>query len=222
MEPKEQDMNDEIQFYTAPMSRGRMVHWMLEEVGAAYRPHLFDLSAGEHKNAEFLAINPLGKVPAIVHRGAIITEVGAIIAYLADAFPDARLAPPIADPRRGPYLRWMFFAAATLEPAIVDHVTERPPPTTRTLAISYGSVHAVTDTLADALRRSPYLLGDAFSAADLYVGSSIAFGIGAKCLSPLPEFQDYLARVTKRPANERFEAQAARWMADMEVRKSKA
>jgi glutathione S-transferase len=214
-------MSDEIQFYTAPMSRGRMVHWMLEEVGARYRPHLFDLQAGEHKTTEFLAINPLGKVPAIVHHGATITEVGAIVAYLGDAFPAAHLAPPIGDTRRGPYLRWLFFAAATLEPAIVDHVTQRTPPKERLAALSYGSVQGVTDTLVQALRRSPHLLGDTFSAADLYVGSNIAFGVGAECLPPLPEFQDYLARITARPANQRFEAQAAQWTKEMEARKSR-
>jgi len=212
-------MNDEIQFHTAPMSRGRMVHWMLEEIGAPYRPHLYDLFAGEHKRPEFLAINPLGKVPAIVHRDAVITEVAAIITYLADAFPAAKLAPPIGDSQRGPYLRWIFFAAATLEPAIIDHVTKRQPPTERPLALSYGSVQAVTDTLQQALCRSPYLLGERFSAADLYVGAQIGFGVGSECLEPLPEFQAYLTRVTDRPANKRFEAQAAQWVADMEARK---
>jgi glutathione S-transferase len=213
-------MNDEIQFYTNPVSRGRMVHWTLEEIGAPYRPHFLDLFAGEHKRPDYLAINPMGKVPAIVHRGAMISEVGAIIAYLADAFPAAKLAPPVGESQRGPYLRWMFFAAATLEPAIIDHVTQRSPPKERPLALSYGSVQAVTDTLLEGLRRSPYLVGDAFTAADLYVGSQLAFGVGSKCLSPLPEFQAYLARLTSRRANQRFEAQTAQWAAEMNARKS--
>ena len=212
-------MTEEIQFYTNPVSRGRMVHWALEEVGARYRPHLLDLLAGEHKRADFLAINPMGKVPAIVHRGTMISEVGAIIVYLADAFPAAALAPPATDAQRGPYLRWMFFGAATLEPAIIDHITERPLPKARPFALSYGSVQAVTDTLLHALRRSPYLLGETFTAADLFVGSQIAFGVGSQCLSPLPEFQDYLARLTSRPASERMEAQAAQWAAEMDARK---
>lgn len=209
-------MTDEIDFYTYPVSRGRMVHWMLEEVGATYRPHLLDLQADAHKKPEYLAVNPMGKVPAIVHRGTLITEVGAIITYLADVYPAAELAPPVADARRGAYLRWMFFSAATLEPAIIDHVTERAQPKARPLAISYGSVDAVQRTLLQVFEQSPYLLGDRFSAADVYLGSQIAFGIGSKYLEPLPEFQAYLSRVTDRPANKRFEAQAARWVKEMQ------
>ena len=119
-------MSEVIEFYTSPVSRGRVVHWMLEEVGAEYRPHLLDLAKGEHKRAEYLAINPMGKVPAIVHRGQLVTEVGAICMYLAEAFPAAGLAPPLGDPQRGAYLRWMFFSAATLEPALIDLALHAP------------------------------------------------------------------------------------------------
>ena len=211
-------MSDEIDFYTNPVSRGRIVHWMLEEAGAKYRAHLLDLATGEQRKPEYLAINPMGKVPAIVHRGVVITEVGAICMYLAEAFPAARLAPTADDPLRGAYLRWMFFAAATLEPAFIDRVTERNAPTVRVGALSYGNAQSLTSTLLSALRRSPYLLGENFSAADLCVGAQMAFGMSVKVLEPHPEFTEYLARLVARPANQRFEQQSARWAEEMKAR----
>src|SRR5215831_7292240 len=160
-------MSDEIIFYTSPMSRGRMVHWMLEEVGANYRPHLLNLDKRDHKNPDYLAVNPMGKVPAIVHKGVPITEVAAICTYLADAFPAAKLAPAIGDPKRGVYLRWMFFATGCVEPAIIDRMLSRPP-VSRPGALSYGSYDDVINTLEMAISPGPYLLGEQFSAADLY------------------------------------------------------
>ena len=211
-------MSDAIDFYTFPVSRGRMVHWMLEEVGAEYRPHLLDLTRGEHKRPEYLAINPLGKVPAIVHRGDAVTEVGAICMYLAETFPAAGLAPAPGDPQRGAYLRWMFFSAATLEPAFIDRVTQRPLPTVRAGALPYGSSEALAEALLQPLRHSPYLLGERFSAADVYVGSQIIFGLSIQGLPPLPELQDYVARLRERPANQRFERQAAEWARQLQAK----
>ena len=211
-------MSDVIEFYTSPLSRGRMVHWMLEELGAPYRPHLLDLAKGEHRRAAYLGVNPLGKVPAIVHRGSVITEVGAICTYLAEAFPASGLAPAPGDAQRGAYLRWMFFAAATLEPAFIDRVTQRPPPAVRAAALPYGSSEALAETLLQPLRRAPYLLGERFSAADVYVGSQIVFGISVQGLPPLPELQAYVARLLERPANRRFEKQAAEWAAELAAR----
>ena len=119
-------MTDTIVFYTNPMSRGRIVHWMLEEIGAPYRTELLSFDKNEHKTPAFLAINPMGKVPTIVHRGVVVTEAAAICTYLADAFPKAGLAPAFDDPARGTYLRWMFFGAGCIEPAIIDRMLERP------------------------------------------------------------------------------------------------
>ncbi len=120
-------MTEQIVFYTNPMTRGRIVHWMLEEVGAPYDMRVLSLEKGEQKTPQYLAINPMGKVPAIVHRGVVVTETAAICMYLADEFPAANLAPKIGDPQRGTYVRWFFFGAGCFEPAIVDKMLERPP-----------------------------------------------------------------------------------------------
>lgn len=210
-------MSDVVDFYTFPVSRGRMVHWMLEEAGASYRPHLLDLTRGEQRRPEYLAINPMGKVPAIVHRGSVVTEVGAICSYLAEAFPAAGLAPAPGDPQRGAYLRWMFFATATLEPALIDRITQRPAPTVRAAALPYGAPELLVETLLGALRSSPYLLGDAFSAADVCIGTQLVFGMSVEGLPKLPEFEAYVARLVARPANQRFEKQAAEWAAQMQA-----
>jgi glutathione S-transferase len=195
-------MSDEIVFYHWPMSRGRMVHWMLEEVGAPYRVVVTNLEKGEHKSPEFLAVNPMGKLPTIVHRGTVVTECGAIIAYLADEFPAASLAPRVGDPARGAYLRWMFFAAGCVDPALIDRMLDRPIPE-RVGAVGYGRFEHVVDTIEKALAPGPYLLGDRFTAADLYVGAQLGFGLMTKALEPRPAYQGYLARVTARPAYKR-------------------
>jgi glutathione S-transferase len=211
-------MSEQIDFYTSPMSRGRMVHWMFEEVGASYRPHLLDLQKNEQKKPEYLAINPMGKVPAIVHRGVVITEVAAICTYLADAFPAAKLAPSLTDPQRGAYLRWMFFAAACLDNALVDRMLSRPAPTERLGALGYGNYDDVMKTVEQALSRGPYLLGEQFTAADLYLASQIGFGLMTKTLEPRPVFQTYLARTSDRPANQRFQKQNEQWIAEQKSR----
>jgi glutathione S-transferase len=205
-------MPDELVFYHWPRSRGRIVHWMLEEVGAPYRVQLINLEQGEHKSLEFLATNPMGKLPTIVHRGTVITETGAIITYLADAFPAAGLAPQILDSSRGAYLRWMFFAAACIDSSMIDHMLARPAPE-RVGALGYGRYEHVLDVLEQALTPGPFLLGERFSAADLYVGSQIGFGFMTKALEPRPAFQSYLARVTARPAYARAAAQGQAMLA---------
>jgi len=145
----------EIVFYHAPQTRAAIVHWMLEEAGAPYRLQLLDLKKGEHKAAGYLAVNPMGKVPALAHGDVVITEAAAICCYLADLFPDARLAPPIGDRRRGPYLKWLFFGPGCLEPAILDRMLERDsgPPG----RVGYGSFDAMLDVVAKAVARGPYL-----------------------------------------------------------------
>ncbi|MDB4984939.1 MAG: glutathione S-transferase [Myxococcaceae bacterium] len=200
-------MSDEIVFYHNPMSRGRIVHWMLEEVGAAYRIEVLRFDKGEHKTPAFLAINPMGKVPAIVHRGVVITEAAAICTYLADAFPSAGLAPTVGEPVRGTYLRWLFFAAGCVEPAITDKMFSRPPPE-RTSAVGYGSYDDTINTLEQALLPGPFILGERFSAADVYVGSCIGWGTMSKGIPERPRFSAYLARLAERPAYKRFTEQS--------------
>ncbi|MEY4512359.1 MAG: hypothetical protein RLZZ450_4481 [Pseudomonadota bacterium] len=198
-------MSEEIILYTNPMSRGRIAHWMLEEVGAPYRIELVDFDRGTQKDPGFLKLNPMGKVPTIVHRGVVITEAAAICTYLADAFPKAGLAPAIDDARRGTYLRWLFFGAACGEPALTDKTSPRtnPPPSR---SVGYGSYKDVLDTLEYALEPGPYLLGADFSAADVYVGSVIGWGLMAGSMEPRPLFREYNERLTQRPAMLRMNA----------------
>ncbi|MGF7159083.1 glutathione S-transferase [Rhodoligotrophos appendicifer] len=197
-------MSEEITFYHNPRSRAQMAHWMLEEAAAPYKTIILDFEKGEHKTPEFLAINPMGKLPTIVHRGTVVTETGAIIAYLADAFPEAGLAPAMGDAARGTYFRWLFFGAGCLEPAILDKMLKRPDAEPKA-AIGYGSYEDVLSTLKDALTPGPYLLGSLFSAADVYIGSQINWAgmFGAPGLKGDPVFDAYVARVTDRPAYKR-------------------
>ena len=197
-------MTDEIVFYHNPRSRAQMVHWMLEEAGAPYRIVPIDFEKGEHKTPSFLALNPMGKLPTIVHRGTVVTETAVIIAYLADTFPRAGLAPALNDPSRGTYYRWLFFGAGCFEPALLDEMMKRPPPPQKA-AVGWGSYGEVVSTLKSALAKGPYLLGDKFSAADVYVGSGIrwAMTFGAPGLKGEKTFDDYVARLNARPALQR-------------------
>ena len=192
-------MSEAITFYHNPMSRAQIVHWMLEETGAPYEMKVLDFDKREHKSPEYLAINPMGKVPAIVHRGVVVTECAAICAYLADAFPDAGLAPDRNDPARGTYYRWLFFAAGCVEPAVIDKVFQRPP-ITQTGAVGWGTYEDTLNTLESALKRGPYILGERFSAADVYIGAQLVWGMKMKSLEPRPVFAEYAARCEARPA----------------------
>ncbi len=207
-------MSDEIVFYHNPMSRGRMVHWMLEESGAPYRIELIRFDQGENRKPAYLAVNPMGKIPAIVHRGTVVTETGAIIAYLADAFPASKLAPAIGDAARGAYLRWMFFGQGSLEPALIDRMLSRPP-TDRPTALGYGNYDDVLNVLEKALTPGPYILGSQFSAADVYIASQVGFGLMTKSLEPRPMFQNYVALTSQRPAYQRVNAQGEQLTAKM-------
>jgi glutathione S-transferase len=197
-------MSDEINFYHNPQSRSQMVHWMLEEAGAPYKVAPIDFANNEHKAPAFLKLNPMGKLPTIVHRGTVVTETAAIIAYLADVFPKAGLAPAIDDPRRGAYYRWLFFGAGCFEPALLDTVMKRPP-VERKSAVGWGSYEDVLSTLKTAPTAGPYLLGDMFTAADVYMGSEINFAMmfGGPGLKGEKMFDDYVARLTARPAYKR-------------------
>ncbi|PMR76454.1 glutathione S-transferase family protein [Billgrantia endophytica] len=196
-------MNDSLVLYTNPMSRGRIARWMLEEVEAPYRTEVIDYGPAM-KSPEFLAINPMGKVPAIRHGTTVITECAAICAYLADAFPDANLAPPLAE--RGAYYRWLFFAAGPLEAAVTDRDLGMEPNTEQQGRVGYGSIEAVLETLEQAVSASEYIAGSHFSAADVYLGSHIGWGLQFGSLEACPAFGDYWARVSGRDAYRRASA----------------
>ncbi|MBB4040947.1 glutathione S-transferase [Microvirga flocculans] len=190
-------MPDELIFFTNPMSRGRIVRWMLEETGCAYRAEILGFGA-EMKAPGYRAINPMGKVPAILHDGVVVTEAAAICAYLADAFPGAGLAPSPAE--RGAYYRWMFFAAGPLEAALSNRALGFEVAAERQRMIGYGSVEDAVDTLEYAVSQSKYVAGDRFTAADVYVGSQIGWGLMSGSLEKRPAFESYLKRVGGRPA----------------------
>lgn len=186
-----------LTFYTNPMSRGRIVRWMLEEVGAPYETVLLDY-AGSMKAPDYLALNPMGKVPAIVHDGRIVTEGAAICAYLAEAFPDAGLAP--TPDERADYYRWMFFAAGPVEAAVTNRSLGVEVPADKRGMVGYGDYDAVVDTLERAVSSHPYIAGDRFTAADVYVGSQVGWGLMFGSLPKRDAFDAYIARVTGRPA----------------------
>lgn len=191
-------MHSEITLYHSPNTRSSGVRILLEELGAPHRLHALDMKAGEHRRDAYLAINPMGKVPAIAHGAALVTEQAAIFLYLADLFPKAGLAPAIGDPLRGPYLRWMVFYGSCFEPAVIDRALEREP---GPQAMSgYGDFDRVLATLVDALKKGSYLLGDRFSAADVLWGSALAWTTGFKLVPEDPTIMAYVARRNARPA----------------------
>jgi glutathione S-transferase len=199
-------MSDPIILYSNPMSRGRIAHWMLEEVGEPYEMRVLRLDKREHKTPEYLKLNPMGKVPTIVHKGVVVTEAAAICAYLADAFPQKRLAPALDDPARGTYFRWLFFGAGCVEAAIVDKSFSRPMPD-RPGVIGYGTYDEVLGALEYAIGRGPFILGEHFTAADVYVASAIGWGMMTKAIEPRPAFQKYMGEMSTRPAFQRMNKQ---------------
>lgn len=190
-------MADTLRFYTNPMSRGRIVRWMLEEVGAPYETVL--LSYGTTmKEPAYLGINPMGKVPAIQHGATVVTECAAICAYLADAFPEAGLAPSLG--QRGDYYRWLFFAAGPLEQAVVNKALGVVVPPERRGMAGYGSFEDTVNALEIAVAGKTCLIGNRFSAADVYLGSQIGWGLQFGTLDKRPAFETYWERIRNRPA----------------------
>ena len=189
-----------LTFYTNPMSRGRIARWMLEEVGEPYDTVLLDYGT-TMKGADYLAVNPMGKVPAIRHGDTVVTEAAAICAYLADAFPAAGLAPPPGDQRRGPYYRWMFFAAGPVEAAVTNK--SQGFESDKKQMLGYGSFEDTMSALERAISQGPYFCGDQFTAADVYVGSQIGWGLMFGTIDERPGFKDYVGRLYVRPAARR-------------------
>ncbi len=198
-------MTDELVVYTNPASRGRIVRWMLEEVGQPYRTGIIEYGP-PMKGPAYRAINPMGKVPALRHGAAAVTECAAICAYLADAFPRAGLAPPPDDQLRGPYYRWLFFAAGPLEAASSNSALGFVVPEERERMIGYGTYADVLNTLERALEKPGYLLGERFSAADVYLGSQIGFSMQFGILEKRPAFEAYWERISAHPAAVRARA----------------
>ena len=192
-----------IDFYTNPMSRGQIARWMLEEVGADYTEHLLDYRTSM-KAPDYLAINPMGKVPAIVHDGQAVTEGAAICAYLADVFPAAGLAPQPDE--RAAYHRWMFFAAGPMEQGITAQALGWKPTTDQQRTAGFGSYDRMVDVVEARLEESPYFAGDRFTAADVYAGSQVDWGLLFKTLPSRPAFEGYAARLRERPAYRKAKA----------------
>lgn len=198
---------DAVTLYYAPHSRSGATLLLLEELGAPYELKILDLKKGEQRQSDFLAVNPMGKVPAIIHADALITEQVAIYIYLADVFPHAGLAPPIGDPQRGPYLRWLVFYGSAFEPAMTDRAMKREPG--RPMAMPYGDFDTMFGALIKQLEAGPYFLGERFSAADLLWGSALTLMVGWKLLPELPVLTSYIARHNARPAVARAAAKDA-------------
>ena len=190
-----------VTLYHSPNTRSTGALILLEELGVPYDLHVLNMKAGEQRQPAYLAINPMGKVPALKHGDAIITEQVAVYLYLADLFSEAGLAPPVGDPLRGPYLRWMVFYAACFEPAVVDRAAKHDP--APQMMSPYGDYDTMLGTLAGQLAKGPYILGERFSAADVLWGTALHWTTMFKLVPELPEIMGYVQRIGARPASVR-------------------
>ncbi|MBC8013963.1 MAG: glutathione S-transferase family protein [Methyloceanibacter sp.] len=194
-----------LMLYHAAPSRSSIVRWMLEELGEPYDLHVLSLAKGEQLQPDHLAVNPMGKVPALKHGEIVVTEAAAICTYLADEFPHARLNVPVGDVRRGPYLKWLFFGPSCIEPAITDRAFPRQEEPRRGM-LGYGDFDTVMTVVAKAVEPGPYLMGEQFTAADVIVGSTLRWGMMFGLLPKRPEFVAYVGRLEQRPAMQRATA----------------
>jgi glutathione S-transferase len=208
-------MAEEIVFFHSPNSRSAGVRVLLAELGAPHELRTVNMTAGEQRKPTFLAINPMGKVPAILHRGALVTEQVAIYIYLADLFPQAGLTPAPDDPRRGPYLRWLAYYGSSFEPAVVDRALKRDPPPPR--MSPYGDFDTMLRTVTDQIATGPYLLGDQMTAADVLWGTAFAWTTAFKLVPESPEIMRYVERMSARPAVGRVKALDAALAAEHEA-----
>lgn len=201
------NQDNRVTFFHSPNTRSTGTLILLEELGADYQLQVLNMKAGEQREPAYVAINPMGKVPAIRHGEALVTEQAAVFLYLADLFPAARLAPAIGDPLRGPYLRWMVFYGSCFEPAVVDRAMKREPAPPSTSP--YGNFDTMLGTLTDQLAKGPYLLGETFSAADVLWGTALTWTTMFKLVPELPVLRAYMDRVNARPAVARAHAKDA-------------
>ncbi|PPD43725.1 MAG: glutathione S-transferase [Methylocystis sp.] len=186
----------EAVFYHSPNTRSSSVLILLEELDAPYTLRDLNFRIGAQRDPDYLAVNPLGKVPAILHNGALVTELGAIFIYLADAFPQRKLAPEIGDPLRGPYLRWLVFYGSAFEPAVMDRYMKKEPP--RSMS-PYGDFEDVMGLINKQLAAGPYLLGARFTAADILWATALRWTTGFGLVPMSPEISAYIERVGVRP-----------------------
>ncbi|MEG6509419.1 glutathione S-transferase family protein [Methyloligella sp. 2.7D] len=192
----------ELTLYHAIPTRSSIVRWMLEELGEPYDLVLLNVFEGEQMTPDYLALNPMGKVPTLRHGDAVVSEVAAICTYLADEFPGAKLNKPIGDPDRGAYLKWLFFGPSCIEPAMFDRAFPRKEEP-REGTLGYGNFDRVTNVTAEAVSKGTYLFGEEFTAADIVIGSLLRWGTLFKLLPERAEFKDYVARLEQRPALQR-------------------
>jgi len=195
----------DLTLYHASPSRSSIVLWMLEEIGQPYDIRLLKLSAGDQHKPDYLAINPMGKVPTLKHKDTVITEVAAICTYLADEFPQAGLNIPVGTPRRGIYLKWLFFGPGCFEPAVIDRAAPRKEEPRRAM-LGYGDFDTAMNVVAKAVAKGPWLMGEQFTAADVVIGANIRWGTMFKLVPERPEFSAYAQRIAARPAAQRAEA----------------
>ncbi|MBV8827571.1 MAG: glutathione S-transferase family protein [Hyphomicrobiales bacterium] len=212
--------NDTITFFHSPNTRSSGARILLEELGAPYELRAINMKAGEQRKPAYLAVNPMGKVPAILHRGALITEQVAIFIYLADLFPQAKLAPALDDPRRGPYLRWLVYYGSCFEPAVVDRAMKREPG--GLAMVPYGDYDTMLKTLTDQLAKGPYLLGERISAADVLWGTALTWTTMFKLVPELPVIKEYIGRINARPAVGKVKELDAKLSAEHEAAKQAA
>jgi glutathione S-transferase len=200
-----EDRMARLTLYHASPSRSSVTLWMLEELGEPYDIHMLDLTKGENREAPYLAINPMGKVPALRDSDTVITESAAICTYLADEFPQKKLNIPVGTPQRGVYLKWLFFGPSCMEPAVIDRAAPRKEEARRGM-LGYGDFDTTMNTVAAAVAKSPWLMGEQFTAADVVVGAGIRWGMMFKMIPERPEFLAYAERISARPAAQRAQA----------------
>lgn len=207
--------DDSLTFFHAPNTRSFGTAVLLEELAAPHQLHVLNMKAGEQRKPAFLAVNPMGKVPAIMHRGALVSEQAAVFIYLADLFPAAGLAPSLGDQDRGPYLRWMAFYGSSFEPALIDKAMQREPAPRATSP--YGSYETVLDILTAQLRATPFIAGARITAADILWGIALRWTTRFKLIPDLPEITAYIDKIASRPSVSKIDAMDARLAAEQDA-----